>query len=136
MRMTVDPREVQQMARESWAVWNVARRAVLTNLVVQAEGHAMDLSRGGSEPGDYPIPVRTGRFRGAFGWVVSDDSATLSNEANYSRAIHDGYQPYGNPHARPIPPRPYFTDALARVDVDAAFDAWARHFVNSGGAMQ
>lgn len=136
MRMTVDPREVAQMARDSWASLGPARRAILTHLVVQAEGHAMDLSRGGSASGDYPIPVRSGRFRGAFGWVVNDDNAVLFNEAAYAQAIHDGYQPYGNPHARPIPPRPYFTDAMAKVDVDAAFDAWARQFVNAGGGMQ
>ncbi|MBB5885469.1 hypothetical protein DYQ93_11430 [Xanthomonas sp. LMG 8992] len=103
-----------------------SRRALLRNIVIQAENAAMDLAKGPGDapPGAYPIPVRTGTFRRGFGFEIRDSTAVLFNATAYAGAIHAGYHPYGNPHARPIPARPYFDDALKRIDMEAAARAW------------
>lgn len=133
MRAVIDDSGLQRWAGESRTRLPAARKALLRILATRLEGHALDLSKGGSAPGDYPIPVVTGKFRGAFGIRVSDRSATVFNDSNYAQAIHDGYQPYGNPHARPIPPRPFFTDAFERLDLDEAHRTWEQQFINTNG---
>jgi len=133
MRMTIDDGGLRRWGSDARTQIPAARKALLRMLATRLEGHALDLSKGGSAPGDYPIPVRSGKFRGAFGIRVSDRSAVVFNDSNYARAIHEGYQPYGNPHARPIPARPYFSDAFDRLDLDEAHAAWEQQFINTNG---
>lgn len=108
-----------------------ARQGLLRSLAVQTQKGAEERSRGGAAPGSYPIPVRTGNFLRGFGFELLDDKAVVFNTAKrkgayYARAIHAGHQPYGNPHAMAIPPRPFFDDALDNLDFDAAEAAWLR----------
>ena len=107
-----------------------ASRAVLRNLAVQAYNQAQDKAQGSgaAAPGAYPIPMRTGYFHGAFGFEVGDDTAVVFNSALYAVPLHDGFKPYGNPHAAPIPGRPYFDDALNELDIDAAHAAFEAQF--------
>lgn len=101
-------------------------RALLRNLAIQGEGIVMDLMKGpgSAKAGAYPIPIRTGTLRRGVGFKVDDDSAFVYNTSVYARAIHDGFRPYGNPHARPIPARPYFDDMLDKLDLDKAYADW------------
>lgn len=102
-----------------------ARQALLRNLAIQTERGATRRATGAGAPGSYPIPVRSGFFRRAFGFELKPARAIVFNTANYARPLHDGFRPYGNPAATPIRPRPYFADTLAHdVDFDAAADAW------------
>lgn len=104
----------------------VANRRLLQRLALQAERHAKQLSSGpsGGAPGAYPIPVRTSDFTGAFGVEVGDREAVLFNTMEYARALHEGFRPYGNPHATPIPARPYFDDALGMLRADKEQAQW------------
>ena len=124
VQVKVDDRAVRTAMVNAGQAIPASTRTLLRDLAMELEGHALDLSRGGTKPGDYPIPVRTGKFRGAFGIEVQASYSVVYNEALYARALHDGFKPYGNPHAMPIRPRPYFTDALERLDVDAVLDRW------------
>ena len=103
-----------------------ANMALMRGLAIQAQRHAVELAGGpGSAPaGAYPIPIRTGTFRRAFGFQASERDAVLFNSAIYARAIHDGFQPYGNPHAAPIPARPYFDDVLDMLRIDQEQGRW------------
>jgi phage gpG-like protein len=124
LRVVFSADEVKQaMARAARAI-PMARRDLLRNLAIQAERESIRLAGGSGAPGSYPIPIRTGTFRRGFGFELRDDHAIVFNETRYARAIHKGYRPYGNPHATPIPPRPYFDDALKALDLDAAAKAW------------
>ena len=77
---------------------------------------------GHGEPGSYPIPIRTGHLRRSMGSRRdSDYSGYVFNRARYARAHHDGFRPYNNPHASPIPARPFLTDAVAAVDAGLVF---------------
>lgn len=101
-----------------------ARRALLRILAIDTEREATRLASGNGAPGNYPIPVRTGFFRRAFGFEVRDPRAVVFNAAGYARPIHEGYRPYGNPNAMVIRPRRYFDDALQRIDLDEAHAKW------------
>lgn len=128
LSITFDTRELEEAAARTGRAIPPAQRAVLKNLALQVYSTANDLSigPGSAAPGAYPIPMRTGAFRNAFGFELGDDFAIVFNESGAkARGLHNGFKPYGNPHARPIPPRPYFSDALARLDLDAATRAAA-----------
>ncbi len=103
-----------------------ARQAMLRFLAVSAEREAVRLSSGsqGAEAGAYPIPARTGFFRRSFGHELQGTRAIVFNASVYARSLHEGFRPYGNPHAAPIRPRRYFDDALNQIDVDQAARAW------------
>lgn len=103
-----------------------ATRALLVNLTAQAERRAVELASGGNAPArSYPIPQRRNVFRNSFGIEVDERRGAVYNAARYAQALHDGFRPYGNTHAIPVPGRPYFRDALDRIDPEsaqAAFD--------------
>lgn len=138
VRIAVDGSEVQRAAAASVNALQPANRDLLRELAIQvargarmrANGPAMGQvrARRGRLPGagSYPIPVRTGTFGRGFGWKVGRDNAIVFNDTAYARALHDGFRPYGNPHAMAIPARPYFDDAMDDLDIDAAFAAWER----------
>ena len=99
-----------------------AARAFMRSLAIQTQRGAVRLSSGpgAAKPGAHPIPVRTGTHRRAFGIEVDQVRAVVFNAGIGAQALHEGFRPYGNPHARPIPPRPYFDDALDDIDLDVA----------------
>lgn len=108
--------------------WTLAGAAVpdatargVRKVVFTVETAAEKLLRGAgtSAPGTYPVPVRFGFLRRSLGATASGGRGLVFNSAQYARAIHDGFRPYGNPHARPIPARPFMDDALATVDAGA-----------------
>lgn len=128
LSITFDTRELEEAAVRTGRAIPPAQRAVLRSLAIQTESAAIDLASGpgSAKAGAYPIPVRTGDFRRGFGFELGDDFAIVFNATGAkARGLHDGFKPYGNPHARPIAPRPYFKDALARIDLDAATRAAA-----------
>lgn len=126
MRVVVDAEEMILVTGNAARAVRPTTRQLLLQIAVQVEGHAIDLASGPgtAEAGAYPIPVRTGFFRRAFGFQVQETSAVVFNTAEYGRALHDGFRPYGNPNATPIPPRTYFDDALDRLDLDDAYSQW------------
>ncbi len=130
VRVVFDAREMILVTGNAARAVRPSTRELLRILAIQAEGHAIDLSKGPgtAKPGAYPIPIRTGTHRRGFGFKVNERDAIVFNTGVYARALHDGFKPYGNPHARPIPARPYFDDAIARLDLDAAWDAWRARF--------
>lgn len=105
---------------------HAARQAMLRNIAVQMETGATDRARGpaGSAPGAYPIPARTGAFLRGFAVQIGDNSVVIGNDREYARALHEGFHPYGNEDARPIPGRPYFEDAVKALDIERAEAAW------------
>lgn len=128
LRAVFDAAQVQAAMGQGAMLIPAAREAMLRSLAIQAERSATRLAGGpGTDaPGAYPIPIRTGTLRRGMRFRVQKDSAIVFNSVAYARAVHDGYQPYGNPRAHAIPARPYFSDAIAELDLDAAADAWAR----------
>lgn len=138
LSITFDTRELEEAAVRTGRAIPPAQRAVLKNLALQVYSTAMDLATGSGPVGSYPIPEPTGHFRRSFGFESGDDFAIVWNDAGgpikgggrakdgvKARGLHNGFIPFGNPHARPIPPRPYFSDALSRLDLDAATRAAA-----------
>ena len=75
---------------------------------------------GGENPGDYPIPVRTGNLRSSHFFAQRGDRLfVIGNTAAYARAVHEGLDSSdglgrGNyVHGR----RPFLDDAADSVDV-------------------
>ena len=129
-RVIFDAQEMILVTGNAARAVRPSTRELLRILAIQTEGHAMDLAKGPgtAKAGAYPIPIRTGTFRRGFGFKVNDRDAIVFNTSVYARSLHDGFKPYGNPHARPIPARPYFDDALDKLDLDAAWAAWRAKF--------
>lgn len=125
-RVVFDAQEMILVTGNAARAIRPSTRELLRNLAKQAEGHAMDLAKGPgtAKAGAYPIPIRTGNFRRGFGFQVNADNAIVFNTSVYAKALHDGFKPYGNAHARPIAARPYFDDALDKLDLDKAFRDW------------
>jgi hypothetical protein len=127
MRVVINSREVvDAMGRCATAI-EPSRDWLLRWLAAQVETRATELASGpaSAEPGSYPIPVRTGRFRRDFVIDIRPPRAVVANQAQYARALHEGFRPYGNPSATPIPARPYFSDALDGLDLDEAHRRWS-----------
>lgn len=126
MRLELDAEGMIIAARRKARRVPVANRALLRALAIQAQRHAVVLASGpgSAAAGDYPIPIRTGTFRRAFGIEAREREAVLFNTTEYARAIHEGFKPYGNPHATPIPGRPYFDDVLDMLRIDQEQGRW------------
>lgn len=131
--MTVDDGGLRRWGSDARTQVPAARKALLRILATRLEGHAQDLAAGSGAAGDYPIPRRSGGLWQGFGTRVNDRSAVVFNNMLYAQKVHEGYQPYGNPHARPIPARPYFSDAFDRLDLDEAHATWEQQFINTNG---
>jgi len=94
-------------------------------VVFTVENKAEELLRGAgtAAPGSYPVPVRSGFLRRSMGATASGGRGLVFNSAEYARAIHDGFRPYGNKHAKPVPARPFMDDALAATDIAEIMDS-------------
>ncbi|MCD7096939.1 hypothetical protein [Stenotrophomonas sp. MMGLT7] len=139
MNLTINAADVQRVLGSAETAITPSRDWLVRHLAMQAETEALKRAQGpNSAPaGAYPIPVRTGKFFGAFGVETRAGSAIVFNASEYARPLHDGFRPYGNPRATPIPARPYFSDALDAVDIDAAHAAWEHRWLGAAdwGAM-
>ena len=134
-RTVVDANETVKLLDVSARNSRAAARTLMRTLAIQLQRAARRKTSGtraGQVPdaagrlpgaGGRPIPARTGEFRDSFIIEVSDTRAAVANMAPHARSLHAGFRPYGNPHARPIPARPYFDEALDELDVDAALAA-------------
>ena len=102
------------------ALPGAVRRGV-RDVVLAVERNAVKRLTGGSAaPGSYPVPVRVGHLRRSTGArVLSDTSGMVFNRARYANAIHEGFRPYGNPHAAAQAGRPYLDDAVDDTPIDA-----------------
>jgi len=144
VRVAVDAAEVQRAAAESASGLLPSNRELVRELAIQVQRAARQNANGAAQgqvrarrgklpgAGNYPIPVRTGTFGRGFGLRVTGESAIVFNDTRYARALHDGFRPYGNPNATPIPARPYFDDAPDASDIDAAHAAWERRMQRAG----
>lgn len=119
--------QVQAALGAAAAAIPAARQAVLRSLAIQTvRAYTRNTSgAGGAKAGAYPIPIRSGTLRRGINFQLADTAAIVFNDTVYARPQERGYQPYGNKHARPIPPRPALADALDSLDLQAAADAWA-----------
>ncbi len=126
LRAIFDAAQVQAVMGNAATLIPAARIALLRNLGIQAVRTATRLTGGPgtAKPGEYPIPIRTGTLRRGNNFEVKGNTSIVFNETVYARANHEGFRPYGNPHAHPIPARTYFADAIDALDLQAAADAW------------
>lgn len=106
-----------QFARYAGA-WTRAVAAGLRDVAITVERAAEKNLRGGGSaaPGSYPVPVRTGNLRRSLQSRFDERQSMVINSAVYARAIHEGFQPYGNPKARRIGRRPFLQDAVDSID--------------------
>jgi len=144
VRVAVNATELQRAAAEAASAVQPSTRELLRELAIQTVRGARQRANGPAQgqvrarrgklagAGDYPIPVRTGTFGRGFGFKVMADSAIVFNDTRYARPLHDGFRPYGNPHATAIPARPYFDDAVEALDIDAAHAAWQQRMQRAG----
>lgn len=136
-RIVVNSAEVERAAAGLASALEPSNRELLKELAIQVMRGARRRANGPSggvvrvrrgalpDAGAYPIPVRTGTFGRGFGFRTFPDRAIVFNDARYAGALHSGFRPYGNPHASPIPARPFFDDALNEdLDVAAAHASW------------
>ena len=100
-------------ARLTAALGRGLRRALLA---VDIE-HSKNLGGSGdAAPGTYPVPIRKGFLQRSRGTrMLGDTDAYVFNRAKYARAIHDGFQPYGNKRAARVGGRPYLSDAVEKA---------------------
>lgn len=105
-----------QLAREFMrrrAQLDAALKRGLRNAAIAVDREQVANLRGGVQPGDYPVPVRTGNLLGShFFNVARSNLAVVGNTADYAYAVHDGHGA-NSVHGK----RPFLTDALAAVDV-------------------
>ncbi len=109
-----------QFARYAGA-WTRAVAAGLRDVAITVERAAEKNLRGAGSaaPGSYPVPIRTGGgLRSKLQSRFDERQSMVINSAVYARAVHDGFKPYGNPHARAMPRRPYLQDAVDSIDAN------------------
>lgn len=110
-----------QFARYA-AAWTRAVAEGLRDVAITVERAAAANLRGpkSAAPGSYPVPIRTaGGLRSKLQARFGQRESMVINSAIYARAVHDGFTPYGNPHARySIVPRPYLQDAVDSTDIN------------------
>lgn len=88
----------------------------LRRVVAAVETEAERNLGGAGAPGSYPVPVVTGNLRRSMGVRITGLTGFVFNTAQYAAATQAGFQPYGNPAATAIPPRPFLRDADRKVD--------------------
>jgi hypothetical protein len=110
-----------QFARYAGA-WTRAVAAGLRDIAITVERAAVKNTGGpgSAAPGSYPVPVRTGGagLRGSIQSRFGARDSMVIATAVYARAIHEGFQPYGNPKARRIGGRPYLQNAIDSIDAN------------------
>jgi phage gpG-like protein len=106
-----------QFARYAGA-WTRAVTAGLRDIAITVERAAAKNLRGGGSaaPGSYPVPIRSRNLRSSLQSRFEERQSMVINSAVYARAIHEGFQPYGNPKARRIGRRPYLQDAVDSIN--------------------
>lgn len=108
------------------------RKAMGMALLAVETNTVKNFLSGSGGAGSYPIPVRSRKERGKSvpggnlrrsmdTRVESGGVGYVFNKAKYARANHKGFQPYGNPHAMAIPPRPFLRDGLKGVRINDIF---------------
>ena len=108
-----------QFARYA-AAWTRAVAEGLRDVAITVERAAAANLRGpkSAAPGSYPVPIRSNKLRLSLQSRFGQRESMVINSALYARAVHDGFTPYGNPHARySIVPRPYLQDAVDSTDI-------------------
>ena len=126
---TLDTTEIQAALGVSRAQLTPALRHFFQRIAVLVERGGEANLRGSGAPGSYPIPIRTGDLRRGQGSESNSRSATIFNTSIHADAQQAGYLPYGNPRAKPIPPRPFNWDAARAAPVeDELADALAKVF--------
>ena len=91
-----------------------ALKAGLRTVAAQIDRYQVENLRGAdsADPGDYPVPARTGHLLGTHFWdVKSETFAVVGNTAEYAVDIHEG-RGSSAPHGR----RPFLDDAAEAVD--------------------
>lgn len=70
---------------------DAAMRRGLRDWAATVDRKQVDNLRSGVEPGDYPVPVRTGNLLGGhFFSVKSSHLAIVGNSTSYALAVHEG----------------------------------------------
>lgn len=107
------PAQLIRKYQQRIAVLKKALKRGLTKAAAKVDRAQVDNLRGGVEPGDYPVPVRTGDLLGSHFFTVPDYThAIVGNSSGHAIAIHEGKRssaPYGR--------RPFLEDAVEEVDV-------------------
>ena len=116
----------ERMRGRAAAVDSVVQR-FLRDVSARVDREQIRNLSGGGPAGAYPVPRRTGNLARSAGHTVSRTSAVVYQAASYARAVHEGFQAYGNPDAPYYGPRRSLTDAIETVDpVDRLADMWER----------
>ena len=116
----------ERMRGREGAVPSVVQR-FLKDIAERVDRGMVDRLRGGTAPGDYPVPSRIGTLKGSAGHTARPRQSVVYNKAKYARAVHEGFHAYGNPNAPYYGPRRFLADAIADVDpVERLADAWGR----------
>lgn len=111
--VTTNALKLAQTFRRRIRALDAGLRKGLRNAAIQVDNAQVDLLRGGVNPGDYPIPVRSGNLlQGHFFDVKSDYLAVVGNTARYALPVHEGLGGHAV-HGR----RPFLDDAVEREDV-------------------
>lgn len=98
---------------------DAALRTGMHRLVLSVEREAAKRLRGGdSKPRSYPVPQRPGSVlhRSMGTRIAGPMLGFVFNRAEYARAIHDGFFPYGNKKAPWVMGRRFLDDAVDAVD--------------------
>lgn len=94
-----------------------AVRRGLRTIGIQLERGITRNLTGGGGPGSYPVPRRTGFLaRSTSPPVLTRNSVSVSNDATYALAVHEGFRAFGNPSAPYYGPRRFAADAVDKVD--------------------
>ena len=108
------------------AGWDAALEDGVRRVAMAVDNAASERLSGAGAPRTYPIPVRRGFLRRSGGYRAQGREAFVFNSAIYARAHHQGFRPYGNPRAKPVPARPFLRDAFDSVDPGAIIIASLR----------
>lgn len=109
-----DLAEMIAVMGEEWPRFRARMVADVTEATYQ--GASRNLT-GHGPPRSYPVPIRTGNLRARLHRSIGPVRGEVSNDAIYAVKIHEGYQPWDNPRAVPVPPRPFLMNAAMAVDV-------------------
>lgn len=131
LRVILDASQLSSSLEASASALPAALRRFFQRIAVLVERGASALAQGpqSAPPRAYPIPIRTGDLRRSLRSESNADYALVFSVSNHADAQQAGYQPYGNPRARPVPPRPFVFDAARQAPIEAELeDAMRRVF--------
>lgn len=108
-------RQFQAYAR----AWDAAVAKGLRDVAITVERGAVKNASGprSAAPGEYPVPIRSGRLRGSIQSRFGARESMVIATMEYASAIHNGFTPYGNPNAKKsYIGRPFLQDAVDAID--------------------